>query len=535
MAEQNVLIVGAGPAGLILANELLRRGIKCRIIDRRTKPIEQSRSFTIHSRTMEMFEHIGVAHRFLEYGIQNKGFTFNFQGKSSGTKLDFTESKSRYPYICIFNQNETEKILREHLDARYGARIEFCTSLDSLEEKDEGVQVDLTYISNESISNESRTTTEQFEWVVGCDGIRSTVRKALGLPFEGEGYGKQLMQMMDTEIHGFEYPDDWVHYFIAKDTFLLVTKLPGKKHRILVSDTGESKATGDQTTRDTFQEVFERLDIQGSIAEPLESTMWRIWKRQTDSYRKGRIFVAGDAAHIHSPSGGQGMNACMQDTFNLGWKLAMVIKGLVKEVYLDTYEAERMPVAEQVIEGTNDMHQIIMAHGKNVEGRMELTKREGWNEKAVSKISGLGYTYEAQQVLPEAMTQVPGPAIGSRVYDVALHGKQRLFEMMAHPRLTLIVIKKSGDDEAAEEVLAQVETDYGDVVKGFVVQRDSTHGLNVDRYLSDQNGEFSADYGDAEKSCILLLRPDGYIGFRCFLYEREFLVQMLDSFLVKAA
>ena len=530
MSEQDVLIVGAGPAGLILANELLRRGIKCRIIDRRTKPIEQSRAFTIHSKTMEMFEHVGVAHRFLEYGIQNKGFTFNFHGKNSGTKLDFTESNSRYPYICVFNQNETEKILREHLDARYGARIEFGTSLDSLEEKDGRVQVDLTYISKEGSAS-----TEHFDWVVGCDGIRSTVRQALGLPFEGEGYGKQLMQMMDTEIDGFEHTDDWVHYFIAKDTFLLVTKLPGTKHRILVSDNGESKASGDQTTRDTFQEVFDRLNIKGSIAEPLDSTMWRIWKRQADSYRKGHIFVAGDAAHIHSPSGGQGMNACMQDTFNLGWKLALVIKGLVKEAYLDTYEAERMPVAEQVIEGTNDMHQIIMAHGKNVEGRMELTKREGWHEKAVSKISGLGYTYEEQQVLPEAMTKVPGPEIGSRVYDVALHGKQRLFEMMAHPRLTLIVIKQSGDDEPAEEILAQVEQDYDDTVKGYIVQRDSSHGLNLDRYVTDENGDFFADYGDAEQSCILLLRPDGYIGFRCLLSEREFLDQVLESFLVKAA
>lgn len=527
MSSQSVLIVGAGPSGLILANELLRRGVGCRIIDRQTKPIESSRAFTIHSKTMEMLEHMGVAHRFLDYGIKSKGFTFTFKGETHRTELDFTKSQSRYPYITIFNQNETEKILREHLEARYGLTVEYGTSLQSLEEVDGVVNVDLTYIGNEDKKDK-----EQYNWVIGCDGIRSTVRQALSLPFDGEGYTDQLMQMMDTPIIGFEHTDDWVHYFMSKETFLLISRLPGNRYRILVSDRGESKATGDLTARDTFQEIFHKLGVKGEIVEPRDSTMWRIWKRQATDYRKGHIFLAGDAVHIHSPSGGQGMNACMQDTFNLGWKLAMVIKGAMKDEYLDTYQSERLPVSEQVLDGTNDMHQIIMAHGRDVSERAELTKREGWHERAVAKISGLGYTYEKNYQIPEGMTELPGPAIGSRAYDVSLHERQRLFELMGHPRMTMIVMKHKGDDKASEELLETIAQDYGSAVKGYIVQPEDVYGLNQTVYYQDDSGELFKEYGDAEQSSILLLRPDGYIGFRCLLSEKDYLLKNLESFLI---
>lgn len=229
------------------------------------------------------------------------------------------------------------------------------------------------------------------------------------------------------------------------------------------------------------------------------------------------------------------MNACMQDTFNLGWKLAMVIKGTMKDEYLDTYQTERMPVAQQVVEGTNDMHQIIMAHGEDLAGRVELTKRRGWHERAVAKISGLGYTYEDSQSLPEGMTILPGPAIGSRAHDVALHGRQRLFEMMAHPRMTLIVISRKDDEELVDELIKNIDKDYGSAVKGHIVRRDPVYGLNQDLYYQDEIGEFFADYGDFERSCILLLRPDGYIGFRCLLSEKEHLLSHLASFLIEGS
>ncbi len=527
MSAQNVLIVGAGPAGLILANELLRRGVDCRIIDRQTRPIESSRAFTIHSKTMEMFENIGIAHRFLEYGIKNNGFTFTFQGEDHRTELDFTKSKTRYPFITVFNQNETEKLLREHLEARYGKTIEWGTSLASLEQVGDTVDVELTYIDGEE-----HVQKENFGWVIGCDGIRSTVRDSLGLPFEGESYQGQLMQMMDTPILGYEHTDEWVHYFMSKETFLLISRLPGDRYRILVSDRGESRASGELTARDTFQEIFDSLGVKGEIVEPRESTSWRIWKRQTTSYRKGRMFVAGDAAHIHSPSGGQGMNACMQDTFNLGWKLAMVINGGMKDEFLDSYETERMPVAQQVVEGTNDMHQIIMAHGDDMAGRVALTKREGWNERAVAKISGLGYTYEDSQKTPEGMTVLPGLAIGSRAHDVVLHGTQRLFDIMSQPRMSLLVLCRDGDGKAAEEFIETIDKKYGRSVKGHIVQREAVWGLNQALYYHDAEGEVFADYGDADQSSLLLLRPDGYIGFRCLLSEKDHLMQNLESFLI---
>lgn len=528
MSKQTVLIVGAGPAGLVLANELLRRDVRCRIIDRAKKPMVASRAFTVHSKTMEMFENMGISHRFLEYCVKSKGFTFNFKGESHRTELDFTKTRTFYPFITVFNQYETEKMLRDHVEARYGVEVEWGVSLTSLEKKDQGTEVQLSYMADSDIK------TEQFDWVVGCDGIRSFVRESLGLSYEGEGYGDQLMQMMDTEIDGFDYDEDWTHYFMSKDSFLLITRLPGEKFRILVSDRGESKATKERSARDTFQEVFETLGVKGTIREPRSSTMWKIWMRQTNSYREGRVFLAGDAAHTHSPSGGQGMNACMQDTFNLGWKLAMVINGAAKETLLETYESERMPVASQVVDGTNDMHRIIMAHGTDLDDRIALTQRAEWHERAVAKISGLGYTYEEQQVIPEGMTVLPGSVIGSRAIDVYLHSKQRLFEITAQPKLSLIVLAHNADVDAAETLLADVKSKYHAGVKGHIAIREDAYDLNNAVYYEDQNGELFAEYGDPNRSVVLLIRPDGYIAFRALFEEQQYLTQHLDSFLVTA-
>lgn len=227
------------------------------------------------------------------------------------------------------------------------------------------------------------------------------------------------------------------------------------------------------------------------------------------------------------------MNACMQDTFNLGWKLAMVIKGLMSSEHLDTYQTERMPVAQQVVEGTNDMHQIIMAHGEELSDRAELTKREGWHERAVAKISGLGYTYEESQSLPEGLSILPGPTIGSRAHDVTLHDRQRLFEMTAHPRMTLLVICQEDDEPVANDLIQDVDMKYGQAIKSYIVKKEPVYGQNQDFYYQDVSGDLFLDYGHEEKSCILFLRPDGYIGFRCLLSEKSYLEDYLGSFLLQ--
>ena len=245
---QPILIVGAGPTGMVLASELARRQIPCRLIDRKPAPTETSRSFTLHSKTMEMFEHMGLAHRFLEDGLKSRGFHFTFKGKQEHPALDFSGLATRYPYVLVYNQNDTERRLREHLDAMYDIRPEWDTALAELSLAD-GV-----FTAKLAGDEDRREEIVHTDWIIGCDGIHSFVRKATGLEFEGENYEDMVMQMMDVRYRDFPGTDDWVHYYMSKDNFLLVTKLPNGNHRVLISDMGEADDP-DLSPRQAFQRL----------------------------------------------------------------------------------------------------------------------------------------------------------------------------------------------------------------------------------------------------------------------------------------
>lgn len=522
-----VLIVGAGPTGMVMANELARRQIPCRLIDRKTQPTRTSRSFTLHARTMEMFEHMGLAHRFLEHGIKSRGFTFRFEGKDERPKLDFTGLATRYPHIVIYNQNETEQRLREHLEATYSIRPEWGVALAGLSQRGDRFTASLVH------ERDGRRETVTPEWIIGCDGVHSFVRRSAGLEFEGEAYEGMVMQMMDVRCHGYSGPDDWINYYIAKDHLLLISKLPGENHRVLISEMGEADAAGD-----TPQAAFQRriaTHLHGmALDEPEWITKWTIWKRLATAYRKGNAFLVGDAAHVHSPSGGQGMNVGMQDAFNLGWKLAMVMRGEGRAELLDTYERERQPIGAQAIAGTEAMHEIIMAHGRNLEDRLELTRQPSWHAEAVNRISGLSYNYRESIDSPALAGAAEGPMPGDRAPDVRLSSRLRLFDLLRHPGLTVLALPAPDDSEDLDRALALVaglDDRFAAVAKGYVVTdaivSDSTRRI----FVRDETGEFARLYGPGRQS-IYAVRPDGYVAFHGHLAEAEPLFRYLDTWFV---
>jgi len=511
-----VIIVGAGPVGMVLAIELARRRGACRLIERTLQPSETSRSFTLHAKTMEMFEHMGIAHRFLEDGIKSKGFVFNFDGQKERPELDFTTIRSRYPYILVYNQNDTEQQLRDHLEATYGIRPEWGTSLSELTIDEDG---DITAKLVRDGDNTEETAHPQ--WIVGCDGIHSFVRKASGLEFEGENYEGMIMQMMDVHCRQFEGDDDWVHYFMSKDNFLLVTKLPSGNHRVLISDMGVADDP-ELSQREAFQNVLDGHMRGTQLDEPEWATKWTIWKRLATGYRKGRTLLAGDAAHVHSPSGGQGMNIGMQDAFNLGWKLAAVIRGEAKSELLDTYEPERRPVGEQAILGTDAMHDIIMAHGHGMKDRLALTQAPGWNENVVNRISGLSYTYRDSLGVSGTSTLLDGPQAGDRAPDAKLTRNRRLFDLLRHPRHSLLLIP-SGDKDGTtcRELIDAIETRFAAVVKTFVIGKSNLSDLASSNCVVDEFGEFGEVYGGYDTGHLYLVRPDGYVAFDGPLRDSE--------------
>ena len=203
-SNPQVLIVGGGPTGLGAAIELRRRGIHCRIIERRSGPSHTSRAITVHARTMEMLDDVGIAKRFLHGGVRNDGYIFNFKGSDVKPTLDYTQLPTRYPFACMFNQNETEKILRDHLEHSLGLGLEWNAELTGTEETRDGtVTVTITH----GADNEKHEEVINPEWVVACDGIHSQTREILGFKFESSEYEGMVMQMVDAKLENFAGTD----------------------------------------------------------------------------------------------------------------------------------------------------------------------------------------------------------------------------------------------------------------------------------------------------------------------------------------
>ncbi|HEY1703918.1 MAG TPA: FAD-dependent monooxygenase [Trebonia sp.] len=522
--QPNVLIVGAGPTGLILAHELLRRGVSVRLAEKRQGPSHTTRAFTLHARTMEMFEHIGVAHRLEEVCLPCPGNVYHFQGLAADQlpRTDFRTLPSRYAFYYKLNQNDFEQVLREHLVAQYSLVPEYQTEVVSVTEVGEQVEVRLCRADTGEIE------VARYDWVVGCDGSKSRVREEAGIGFTGSRVG--VMAMMDVEISGFSHDDSWVNYFISRDLFMLVTKLPGRYWRVYLSDAGAMTAAGNP--RRSFQRVADEMGIGMVIGEPQWATQWEILNNIADRYRKGRVLVCGDASHVHSPAGGQGMNGCMQDAFNVGWKLAAIVNGSASADILDTYERERRPIGEQISAGAKATHDIVMAFGTGLADRIAITRQPEWQDNSVRLISGLAHNYRDAVRVPPGLAAVPGPAAGERAPDALLTPEpgKRLFDLLRHPRFTLLASPgdgKSGQADIIAKVFADLTSRFPGKVACRLITSRPAAGFDIDSNPVETTGEFPARYEIGAEGRLVLVRPDMYVGLNAALGDAARLPEYL--------
>ncbi|MGY4652937.1 FAD-dependent monooxygenase [Mycobacterium sp. URHB0021] len=529
--EDGVAIIGAGPVGLIVAHELLRRNVPIRLVEKRPGPSHTTRAFTLHARSMEMFEHIGVAHRLEEVSLPCPGNVYHFEGLSDDEKprTDFRKLSTRYPFYYKINQNDFEQVLREHLRAQYGVIPEYGSELTDLSQDAEAVKISI------ADSRSGRTEMVAFDWVVGCDGVRSRVRDKVGIPFHGERLG--VMAMMDVEIADFRYDDSWVNYFIGDSVFMLVTRLPGNLWRVYLSDAGAMTQSDDP--RRSFQEVADAIGIGMRIGEPQWASQWEIRDCQAEYYRKGRVLVCGDASHVHSPAGGQGMNGCMQDAFNLGWKLASVFGRVAPDSLLDTYETERRPIGAQITAGAKATHDLMMAFGEGMADRIAITRQPGWQDRTVGLISGLAHNYRDTVVVPP-VERVPGPQAGDRAPDAQLtvDPSKRLYDVLRHPGFTLLLVPRTGRpadvDLARDAATAAVER-YGHQVQPVLVAPAGGQGFDQDHTVADQLGELAQRYAiDSDDARVVLIRPDLYVGAHSVLEDAGRVVDFIETWLTSA-
>jgi 2-polyprenyl-6-methoxyphenol hydroxylase-like FAD-dependent oxidoreductase len=338
MYEHNVLIVGAGPTGLTLALDLTRRRISCRLIEAASTPFEGSRGKGIQPRTLEIFDDLGAIDAIVAAGALYPKLRihlgpFSLRAGSLGSSKRPTESVP-YPNLWMVPQARTELILRERLRA-LGGEVEFGKALATFTQNEHGVEATLS--TGEMV---------RADFLVGADGGHSTVRKALGLRLEGEAVDENPMLVADVEIEGLDRRD-WHFWPFAKGGMIGLCPLPNTS---LFQFTSEAKTVAvgiEGLVRKVTGRRVERV-AWSSIYQPAV--------RMVDRYRVGRVFLAGDAAHVHPPAGGQGLNTGVQDAYNLGWKLAHVARG-GPDSLLDTYEAERLPIAAAVLGLTKRLHQ----------------------------------------------------------------------------------------------------------------------------------------------------------------------------------
>ena len=244
------------------------------------------------------------------------------------------------------------------------------------------------------------------KYLVACDGKNSRVRRQLKLIQDESDYRGSVMQNLDVFLEDFPDSDEWVHYCAGRTHFVMIVKLPGGYHRLLLSDRGEASAP-DVTPEQGFMNVINQHFDGVRLGKVVWHSKWESWVRLAHTYRDRNVFLAGDSAHVHSTTGGQGMNCCLQDAYNLGWKLAMVLRGEAGASLLDTYEAERKPIAEQVIWAASSLHEIFMGHGKSIAERTARISDPQFLEAVVGRCSGISYTYRDYVDQPQGLAPQP--------------------------------------------------------------------------------------------------------------------------------
>lgn len=357
MQDCEVLVAGAGPTGLVLALWLARAGVAVRIVDRAAEAGTGSRAMAVQARTLELYRQLGLAGEVAAAGMRNPALNIWARGRRRA-RLEFGDAGralTPYPFVLIYPQDHHERLLARHLE-EMGVPVERNTELLGFDARADGVRVRLRGPGGEE--------TCEAGWLAGCDGAHSTVRRLLGTGFEGGTYA-QTFYVADVEVGGAAADGDIHAAFDGADFVLLLSYTRTGMARLI----GAVRPQGAQDRALAFEDV--RRAAIASLGLEVRRVNWfstyRVHHRVTGSYRRGRVLLAGDAAHVHSPAGGQGMNTGIGDAANLGWKLAMVAAGRAPDSLLDSYESERIAFARQLVETTDRVFSIVTAQGSLAE------------------------------------------------------------------------------------------------------------------------------------------------------------------------
>jgi 2-polyprenyl-6-methoxyphenol hydroxylase-like FAD-dependent oxidoreductase len=497
--DTDVLIVGAGPTGLMLANQLGRRGVRALIVDRHGGPARETRALGVQARTLEIYAQLGIVERALELGKRGSGANIWANGRKTA-RLPLGEagrSVTPYPYILILGQDDNERIMGERL-RDWGLSVEWNTELVGLAQEAGQVSATLKLADG---------TTRQLTaaWVAGCDGAHSAVRELSGITFPGAPY-EQVFFVADTEATGNMVPDE-VNAYLWRAGFHLFFPMRGKDHWRLVGILPASLRGRDDVK---FEAVIPSLRGEAGAGLSFKSCTWfstyRIHHRSAARFRDRRCFLLGDAAHIHSPVGAQGMNTGLQDAYNLAWKLALVVAGRADAALLDSYEEERVPVARRLLNTTDRAFKLIVADSffagllrTQILARIAAfaLSRARIQSFAFRVVSQTGIHYRNCS-LSTSLDGLPeqAPRAGDRFPSLKLKFRpdgpaEALLDMLDDKRFSLIAVDQPAPSREA--------LGLGDLVEIHCIGADPVNDVELAR-------------AKIPRPSFYLLRPDGHVG-----------------------
>ncbi|AKM00645.1 FAD-dependent monooxygenase [Burkholderia pyrrocinia] len=511
-----VLIVGAGPTGLAAAMSLARARVPVRIIDRLAAPAPYSRAIGIQARTLELLEQHRAVEPFLALGHRAHAAALHADGRVIA-RLDFDPLQTRYPYLLFLDQSITERLLAEHL-AGFGVAVERGATLTACDAGGKSLDVTIRCA-------DGRDESFAPSYLIAADGAHSTVRHLLGLGFTGQAFEQTFLLADFAAIP--DWPDEEIHLFTTPEGMAGLFPMGGGRYR-LVAD----RPPGSDAPTPSLEEcdAIVRARVGASIA-PTDlawSSYFHLHSRMVARLRHGRVFFAGDAAHVHSPAGAQGMNTGIQEAFNLGWKLARVLGAGTPERLLDTYHAERHPIERDVLRQTSFITQVVEAD----RGAMKLLRDHvvpllvsfGPMRDAVRRtVSELGVQYRKSPLTLERVLD-GGPRAGERAPDALVHvldgplgqapGTARLYDLHDPASFTLLLLDEPANADAGAVPPPPMAADAQALVQRL--ERIMPGAVRVWR-ITDAEGDGAAglaqEYGRSRPS-FYLLRPDGYVAAR---------------------
>ncbi|HET7518318.1 MAG TPA: FAD-dependent monooxygenase [Actinomycetes bacterium] len=509
----DVLVVGAGPTGLTLAAQLRASGATVRIVDRQLDRVHESRALAVQPRTLEVLRGLGLAEELIGRGNDAIWVQLHAGGRGVRIRLfGLGLDDTAYPFLLFVSQAETEQVLGDHLGGR-GTPVERGVELTAFQAQDDGVTSTLRH-------GDGRTEQVRARYLVGCDGASSTVRRGAGIPFQGGAY-PQTFALADLEVDGLDR--DAAHAFLGQERIMLFFPLgrPASWRMLAMDPTLKGRR---EPARPTLEELQALADTFTGRSVRLRDPVWRTYfglqHRHATRYRAGPVFLAGDAAHIHSPAGAQGMNTGIQDAWNLGWKLALVSRGTADEVLLDTYDAERRPVGGFVVRFTDraftvatSTNPLVRALRTRLVPRMlPLGLRFDWAVAAGFRaVSQLDIRYRHSPAVQEGRPGLRrGPRAGDRLPDAPITRDGTacwLGEALAAPRFHLLLCGPVGDWHPSQ--LTALRHRYPDTLAVHHLTREATSGA-----LHDLDGQVFARLG-VDGTAQYLIRPDGHVGYRC--------------------